>query len=131
VSERLSDSATVALVTFTTIARLEEYQRNRSLSVPVLIDREREVYRAYGLGRGSLRDVWGRATLRRYAEILRASGLRRWLSDMSGRTDDTRQLGGDFVISPEGDLAWSHRGSGPADRPSIDALVAEVERARR
>ncbi|MGA9279378.1 AhpC/TSA family protein [Ilumatobacter sp.] len=128
-SERLDETATVVLVTFTTGDRLDDYQQHRSVSVPILIDADREVYRAYGLGRGKLRDVWGWATLRRYAQILRTSGVRHGLSEMSGGTEDTRQLGGDFVIAPDGTIAWSHRGNGPADRPSVDAIVGAVERA--
>lgn len=130
-SERLADRAEIVLVTFTTPDRLDEYQQRRSLTVPILIDTDRSVYNAYGLGRGSLGTVWGWSTLRRYAQILRTTGVRHGLSDMSGATEDTRQLGGDFVIAPDGTLAWLHRSDGPADRPDIDVIADAVERCSR
>jgi len=118
-------------VTFTTPDRLDEYQRRRSLTVPVLIDADRSVYATYGLGRGSFIKVWGWSTLRRYAQILRSSrtmGVGHRLSDMTGTTEDTRQLGGDFVIAPDGALAWLHRSDGPADRPAADEISDAVDR---
>ncbi len=53
----------------------------------------------------------------------------------SGRRDvgiqgDTLQLGGDVVIGPTGTIAWLFRGDGPDDRPSVDALIDAVCRAR-
>ncbi|WP_040491563.1 AhpC/TSA family protein [Ilumatobacter nonamiensis] len=135
-SERLADRAEVVLVTFTTPDRLDEYQQRRALGVPILIDADRSVYSAYGLGRGSLRAVWGWSTLRRYGEILRETiassgvrhGMRQAAAEMTGATEDTRQLGGDFVIAPDGMLAWMHLSEGPADRPDVEAMVDAVER---
>jgi hypothetical protein len=131
VSERLTDTAKVVLITFTEPENLDEYRARRSLSVPILVDRERTVYRSYGLGRGRFTDVWGWATIRRYVEILRASGIRRGLAEMSGGDEDTRQLGGDFVIAPNGTIVFAHRGSGPADRPDIASIAAAVSGATR
>jgi len=136
VSERLSHEADIALITFSTRELLDDYQTRRSLTVPILIDADRSVYRAYGLGRGSLGAVWGWATIRRYLEILRSSGVRQGLAAMRSSSDsattareDTRQLGGDFVIAPDGTIEFAHRSAGPADRPDLDALVAAVHRA--
>ncbi len=122
----LGEGVDVALVTFTRTEELDRYQRRADLPFPILVDPDRATYRAYGLGRGSFTRVWGWATIRRYAEILRASGpgrLRPW-------TEDTRQLGGDFVIAPDGTLAWGFWGTGPADRPSVDDLLAQVAQTR-
>lgn len=128
-SERLSDEAEIALVTFTTSELIDEYQQRRSLSVPILVDADRSVYAAYGLGRGSLRSVWGLDTLRRYVEILRSTGWRQIRRELSPAAEDTRQLGGDFVIAPNGTIAYAYRGSGPADRPDVEALAAAVRAA--
>jgi peroxiredoxin len=127
VSERLRTDAELVLVTFTTAELLDEYQQRRELSVPILIDRDRAVYAAYGLGRGTIGQVWGWATLRRYAQILRRSG--RGLADLAPTTEDTRQLGGDFVIAPDGRLSWGFWSEGPSDRPSVDDVLRAVERA--
>ena len=126
-SEQLDDTAELVLLTFTTADLLDEYQERRDLSLPILIDANRDVYAAYGLGRGSIGRVWGWATLRRYAQILRSSG--RGMADLVSATEDTRQLGGDFVIAPDGRLSWGYWSEGPADRPSVDDVLEAVERA--
>ena len=130
-SERLEDAAEIVLLTFTTPELLDEYQQRQELDLPVLVDPDRGVYAAYGLGRGSFRQVWGWATIRRYVQILRPSGSRRRIGDLAPATEDTRQLGGDFVITPDGRLAWGHWSTGPADRPDVDEIVAAVHRAGR
>jgi len=127
VSERLETQANLVLLTFTTPELLDEYQGRRGLSMPILIDGNRDVYHAYGLGRGSLGRVWGWSTLRRYAQILRTSD--RGISDLASTTEDTRQLGGDFVIAPDGRLAWGYWSEGPADRPLVHEVLDAVEQA--
>ena len=126
-SEQLDDTAELVLLTFTTADLLDEYQERRDLSLPILIDANRDVYATYGLGRGSIGRVWGWATLRRYAQILRSSG--RGMADLVSATEDTRQLGGDFVIAPDGRLSWGYWSEGPADRPSVNDVLEAVERA--
>ena len=126
-SEQLDDTAELVLLTFTTAELLDGYQERRDLSLPILIDGNRDVYAAYGLGRGSFGRIWGWATLRRYAQILRRSG--RGMTDLVPATEDTRQLGGDFVIAPDGRLSWGYWSAGPADRPSVNDVFEAVERA--
>jgi hypothetical protein len=43
---------------------------------------------------------------------------------------DTLQLGGDFVVNPEGRVACAYRSAGPDDRPSVDDLVTAVHASR-
>ena len=126
-SERLGPEAELVLLTFTTSGELEEYQRRRELSIPILVDSNRKVYAAYGLGRGSLGRVWGWATMRRYAQILRRSD--RGFADLTSATEDTRQLGGDFVVAPDGRLSWGYWSEGPADRPFVHEVLDAVEQA--
>jgi hypothetical protein len=95
--------------------------------VTILIDGTRDVYAAYGLGRGSIARVWGWATLRRYAQILRNSD--RGFADLASTTEDTRQLGGDFVIAPDGRLSWGFWSEGPADRPFVHEVLDAVQQA--
>ena len=114
--------ADVALVTFAAPARAAEYRTEHLTSVPVLVDHDRTAYRAYGLGRGRLGTVWGPESLRRYVEIVRRDGIGR----LRRPTEDTRQLGGDFVIAPDGTLAWGHWGTGPADRPDPSVIARAI-----
>lgn len=123
--DRLEDlgDAVVALVTFTRQRNLRGYRSRHGLPFAVLTDEDRAGYRAYGLGRGSVWRVYGLATLRRYAQLLRrGERLQRPL-------EDTLQLGGDFVVGRDGRLAYVFRGSGPDDRPEVDELVEAVRRA--
>jgi len=122
VSDRIDEfgDAAVVLVTFTCPRNLRGFRRRLGLAYPVLADEDRAVYRAYGLGRGSWRRVWGLGTMRAYGRLLRA-GRRPSVPE-----GDTLQLGGDFVIDPGGRIAYVYRSTGPADRPSVDDLLTAV-----
>ena len=115
---------TVVVVTFTERARLAGYVEHLSLPFAVLSDELREFYRAYELGRGSWARVYGWRTMRVYRDLMR-KGRR-----MRRPTEDTLQLGGDFVIDSAGRLAWQHHAAGPDDRPPVSAIVEAVRRAR-
>ena len=123
--DELGESTEVVKITITDIISLTEYQWSNELPYPVLTDPGRETYRAYGLGRGSVRRVWGMRATKRYIELIRESGL----GALRKPTEDTLQLGGDFLIGPDGNLAWGFWGDGPDDRPSIDDLVIAVREA--
>lgn len=116
----------IVLVVFAGAEEVDEYQRRRRLPFPILVDADRATYASYGLARGSFFAVWGPATIRKYASILRKSGVRRSLADIRSATADTRQLGGDFVVAPDGRLTWGFWSTGPADRPSADEVLAAV-----
>ena len=122
--ERLADlgDAAVALVTFTRQRNVRGYRNRFGIPYPVLGDEERVAYRAYGLGRGPWWRVWGPATVRAYARLVRR-GAR-----LERPKEDTAQLGGDFVVDREGRLAYVYRSTGPADRPAVEDLVAVVSR---
>ncbi len=122
------ERAAVVLITFTTPDELAAYQRRRRVPFPILIDSDRSVYHAYGLGRGSFLDVWGWRALRRYWQILRPSGPGS-RDDLHTPTEDTRQLGGDMVIAADGRLVWGHWSDRSTDRPSVDEIVQAVTEA--
>lgn len=119
------EQAEVVLITFTTPEELDAYQLRRQLRLPILIDADRSVYRAYGMGRGSFLDVWGWRSVRRYWQILRPSGPGR-RRDLHATSEDTRQLGGDMVIAPDGRLSWGHWSTRSTDRPSVDDILRAV-----
>lgn len=124
-SERLDEfpPMRVAVVTFAPVEPLAAHRRHLGLSFPMLADPQRSVYRQFGLGRGTLTEVWSLGTLRLYGELLRRGRrLRRPLQD-------TRQLGGDFVIDRGGRLVAAFRPRSPDSRPSVDELLDEVSRA--
>ena len=114
-------------MTFADRRRLEGHPGRLGLPFPFLADPHRALYHRFGLGRGRFRRVYGLGTLRAYAALaLRGWRLRR---SALGSGEDTLQLGGDFVIGPDGRLAAGYRPDGPDDRPAIDDLVAAVRAA--
>jgi hypothetical protein len=62
--------------------------------------------------------------MKAYGRLLRAGRRPR----IPGR--DTLQLGGDFVVSPVGCVAYAYRSAGPDDRPSVDDLVTAARASR-
>lgn len=121
-SDRIDEfaGAAVVLVTFTRPRNLEGFRRRLGLAFPVVADETRAVYRVYGLGRGPWWRVWGPRALLAYVRLMRAG------RKIERPTDDTRQLGGDFVVDRRGRLAYAYRSKDPADRPSVDILLEAV-----
>lgn len=115
--------AEVAVVLFTRQRNLRGYRARYVEPLSVVTDEDRRLYRAFGLGRGSLWKVWGPKVLLKYATLLRAGGK------VQKPTEDTSQLGGDFVIGRDGRLAYAFRSKGPDERPSVDELLDAVRRA--
>ena len=125
-SEREALDVRVAAVAFAPGRRLGRYADRFGLTDAVLLsDPERSLYRALGLGRGSVARVWlDPRVWRRYGQLL-----------LRGRrprppAQDTLQLGGDAVLDPEGRVRWVYRSRGPDDRPAVDEVVAAVRAAR-
>ena len=110
----------VLVVSFEAGPMVLAYARTTSLPFPIVVDEERELYRAYGMLLGHKRDLWGPASVLVYLRLmLRGRRLRL-------PTGDTAQLGGDVLIDPAGVVRVHHVGSGPADRPAIEALLDVV-----
>jgi hypothetical protein len=119
-------SIDVLVVTFEEGESASRYVEETALPWPLLLDRDRELYAAYAMGRASRLDVWGPATWRAYArEIAAGARLRRSRSDLL-------QRGGDVLIDPDGVVVLHHVGNGPADRPPVERILAHArQRAPR
>ena len=87
---------------------------------PILVDAERRAYTAWGLGRAAWRHIWLDPNVwRQYATLLR-SGQR-----IRGAGADVLQLGGDFVVGPDGRLVYA-RPQRRDDRPPVGRLLKAV-----
>ena len=88
---------------------------------PVLLDRDRVAYRAYGLGRAPLADVvrlgWLPGYLRKLlsGDPLKRPGL------------DVLQLGGDFVVDRAGTVVLAHASEHFEDREPVGELLRAME----
>jgi hypothetical protein len=110
----------VVVVTFEALERARVYARETALAWPLLLDRERVLYHAYGMELGRWSSIWGPASWWAYARLIaRGRRLRR-------PTGDVHQLGGDVLVDPSGKVALLHVGSGPADRPAVEALLDRI-----
>lgn len=124
--ERIDELGTALFVAFDSPERLRHsLLHDLTVPYPVLVDRERSAYHAWGLSRGSLLTVWGDPGVwRRYAsEFARGARLRRPGSDIL-------QLGGDFVVDPAGQVAYA-RPQRRDDRPPVAELLHALERAAK
>ena len=98
------------------------YGDETGVSCPILVDEERTLYEAYGLGAARTRHLIGPTTLKAYAgEALRGVWPRRPVAD-------TTQQGADVLIDPEGIVRFHHVGAGSGYRPPIDAILETVKR---
>jgi hypothetical protein len=106
------------VITFEADFLARAYVEDTALPWPLLVDRDRAVYRAYAMGSARRRDVWGPATALAYARaLLRGQRLERGDADVY-------QQGGDVLIAPDGIVRLHHVGRGPADRPPVARLLA-------
>ena len=123
--DRFEDIETIdiVVVTFTDSDSLSSYATRHEAGITFVSDQERKSYRAYGLGRGTVRRVWGLKAAKRYLEIFRDQGL----SGLRAPKEDSLQLGGDFIIDSDGTLIYGFWSEGPDDRPTVDELVAALD----
>lgn len=120
--DELGADTEVVVVTFTKPEQLDGYLAMNDLPFAVLLDPDRVSYDRFGLRRGSLLRIWGARAAWRYVQLF---AQRKWRS-LRRPTEDTRQLGGDFIVDPEGVLVYGFWGQGPDDRPSVDELIAAI-----
>jgi peroxiredoxin len=86
-------------------------------SFDVLLDRDRSVYKAYGLERS----YWRSRNIKTRWVYIKA-----WLSGQKVHDsygDDTSQLGGDFIVDRSGILRLVYPSQDPTDRPPVDDLI--------
>ena len=87
----------------------------------MLADEGRTVYTAYGMRVGTLRQIYAPDVLAKYARLIKG-GMK-----MQLKTDeDTRQLGGDIVVGPDGKVLFAVCSKNQADRPTPEALAAAL-----
>ncbi len=105
------------VVTFENQAAAADYVADIGMRWPVLVDEQRELYRAYGLERARWYHLIGPRTLLAYAkEALRGTFPRRPVAD-------TTQQGGDVLIDPDGVVRFHHVGAGSGYRPTVTQIL--------
>lgn len=115
----------VVALFFSQVHRLPDYRVRFAIpdSIPLLADEGRTVYKAYGMRVGSLREIYSPEVIAKYARLIRGGMKMRMKTD-----EDTRQLGGDMIVGPDGRIILAHCSKNQADRPSIGTLVAALRK---
>jgi hypothetical protein len=85
-------------------------------------DRDRQLYRYFGILRAGFWDLWGPRTLLVYLHLLLKG--RKILPSAA----DIHQRGGNVLIDPGGWVRFHHIGSGPADRPDLERIFRVIEK---
>lgn len=99
----------------------------RGVDVPfdLLLDRDKRVYREWGMGRTTLaKSVLSPKLTWRYLKLL-AAGER-----FLGLAPDMLQLGGDFVVDPAGVVTFGYRMRDNGDRAPVPSLLRALADAR-
>jgi hypothetical protein len=110
----------VLIISFGTLPTVQAWLKETCTTFEVLLDREREVYKAYGLERSiwraySLKTIW------MYAQhLLTGKPLH------TSHGDDKSQLGGDFIVDRKGILRLTYHSHDPIDRPSSSYLLENL-----
>ncbi len=87
------------------------------LPFAVLLDEERSAYARWGLARASWPTIlFDASAMRRYWQLWREGERLRLVGD------DPLQLGGDFIVAPDGTVAYA-RPQGRVERPPIGELL--------
>lgn len=110
----------VLIISFGTLPAVQAWLKESCETFDVLLDRERDVYKAYGLERSFWRSHNLR-TILMYAK--------HWLAGRSmyeSYGDDTTQLGGDFILDQGGILRLAYPSQDPTDRPSAQYLLEKL-----
>jgi AhpC/TSA antioxidant enzyme len=107
--------------------KLDRMLRGLDWPWPVLVDRRREGYRAFGLRRAPFTELLKPGWMRGYVRELRQGNVRGTALSRPGL--DLLQLGGDFVIDPDGVVAVAHPSAEIDDRAPVGSLVKALERA--
>ena len=110
----------VVTVSFGTPYWIQVWLQETQSPFPFLMDAEKMSYQAYDLESSTLRS-WSPATVLYYAKA-KLQGR-----EMMKQRGDAHQLGGDFIINPQGRIRLSHPSANPADRPSVDALLTALQ----
>ena len=94
-----------------------------SLPLPTVCDPDRAAYRYFGLDRGLWSMFFRWSVLARYLLLIFTG----WRPHRGEAGEDMLQLGGDFIVSADRRLLYTHRSNDPADRPAAADLVDQIQ----
>eukprot|EP00064_Thunnus_orientalis_P016836 superscaffoldBa00003425_g16908 len=114
-------SVEVVVVSFGCQEGASHWLQETSCQFDMLLDAERKLYAAFGLG-ASLKKVLNFSNMLRYAEYV--ADNYEFPRGLASIQDDMFQLGGDFVLDEHGRVLFSHCCQSPIDRPSVEDILS-------
>ncbi len=110
----------VLIVTFEEKEAAKKWHNKIEISWPLLLDEDRSLYHHYGMFKAKFWDIWSFKTMIAYTkELLKGQ-------TPSAASGDIQQCGGDILIDTNGIVRFHHVGDGPADRPSVENILSEI-----
>jgi peroxiredoxin len=107
----------ILLVGQGTPAQAEQFRKALSITLPIICDPDKDLFREYGLGRGTLSGMASPSLLLKGLKTLTRGytpGLPR---------GDVMQLPGVFLVDSGGDIRYSHYAKDPSDNPAVETLL--------
>ena len=102
------------------------FRRRQGIELTVLADEQRASYKAAGAKIGDLGELLGPKVVAKGALTTLRTGK------LQGRTHGhPAQLGGAMVISPEGEVIWSHMAQDASDNASPEEILRALASATR
>lgn len=111
----------VKIVAFDNDFMAKAYIANANLTWPLLLDPDLNLYRRYGMERGTFWQLYNPLSILKYL-LLIATGTR---PGKPGR--DWNQMGGDILIDPDGNVQLHFVSSNPHDRPSVNEILSLIK----
>jgi peroxiredoxin len=122
----LEAGANVVLIGHGDRQAAEEFRKGKLVSFTFLLDPDRAAYRAYGLARGGLMQVFGPST----ALPFLTANLRPETRQRGLKGGDLMQMPGTFVIDADGVVRFAHRNKHVADSPRNQDILEALGRVR-
>lgn len=116
----------ILVVSFAPPELVALFEKENKYPFPVVSDPDRSGYQAFGLRRASVPSLFRPGVVFRFVRLI----LRGFLPKKPAAKTDILQLGGDFVLNPEGVVTYAHPSAEPTDRPSKEELVDALTRSR-
>lgn len=113
----------ILTVTFEPADRAKRFLADSQSEYPLLLDTERHIYAAYGMGSASIWRLAQPSTWWNYLRLFMGG----WAPRLPDFTD-YQQLGGDVLIDPEGTIRFFHASEDPADRPRLEDIFSALDR---
>jgi peroxiredoxin len=112
---------TLAVVTQGTPTETAEFCKQYAPGILCLSDPKRQVYQAFGLGRGTLtQTILSRRVWQSNAQVKKEKG---WQPEMAPQGQDTMQMSGLFIIGSDGRIRLPYYYDNIADHPPVALLL--------